>query len=44
MNFPVKANQVWKVIRINSLGQNNMKNKDCMRASKENGSKPAACD
>lgn len=41
MNFPIKANQVWKVIKRNSLGQNNKKNKDCMRTQKENGSKPA---
>lgn len=40
----MKANQVWKVIKRNSLGQNNMKNKDCMRPQKENGSKPAAYD
>lgn len=26
INFPIKANQVWKVIKINSLGQN--KNKE----------------
>lgn len=44
INSPKKANQVWKVIKINSLGWNNMKNKDCMSTQKENGSKPAAYD
>lgn len=43
INFPIKANQVWKVIKKNSFGQSNMKNKDLMRAQKGNGSKPSAC-
>lgn len=42
MTFSIKGNQVCKVIKRNSLGQNNMKNKDCVRAQKENGSNPAA--
>lgn len=44
MNFAIKANQACKVIKRNSLEQNNMKNKDCIRVQKENGSKPAAYD